>query len=66
MTEAPLWSIEAFIRAHRAFDEGRGPVAAWSQLNEIVESLPGVGRERWQRSVGVPHGLVRRAGRCEG
>lgn len=35
MTEAPLWSIEAFVRARNAFDEGRGPAAAWARLNEI-------------------------------
>lgn len=31
----PLWSIEAFVRTRREFDEGRGPAQAWVRLNEI-------------------------------
>lgn len=55
----PAWSIEAFVRARREFDDGRGPPQAWSRLSEISlwrldELAERAGSRTWAMLVAPP------------
>lgn len=59
MTDEPLWSVEAFVRARRAFDDGRGSAEAWTRLHEVSlrrldELAARAGSRTWAMLVAPP------------
>ncbi|MGH3644972.1 MAG: hypothetical protein ACRDUX_38825 [Mycobacterium sp.] len=55
----PPWSIDAFVRARREFDDGRGPAEAWARLHEfslwrVDELAERVGSRTWAMLVAPP------------